>query len=320
MPKQTTAARLARQDARAGVKYTEALRAREAGLTPSPVEPRIVRFLAERSGELYQLVGGIAAAWAHSGQRVLLLQEASDTWRWTMHPRNRGRRKQAPATPPEPTTSVLWTPPADAPGRLAHRTCMWEVPVPRQEHERGFPRRDRSQLHTALHEVEGDYDLIVMIPNHSWAYPERDLNAAHIVLANVDDFPDTDCRGVLPGSLEEIGIPLSPEQSAAVLRERYLAFLFNIHRLALPLLGAVWQTYGPPPVEEAYLAGIDRDMARVGLPTLGWAPSTERSTVYKSLPTPEQLQEPAFVRRYAPIATRMRTALDARPTDRGKRT
>ncbi|MEU3891847.1 hypothetical protein [Streptomyces sp. NPDC029041] len=46
--------------------------------------PHVLRFVAERSGNLHHLAGGIAAAWAHNGQRVLLLEEAEDYWRWTM--------------------------------------------------------------------------------------------------------------------------------------------------------------------------------------------------------------------------------------------
>ncbi|MEU3657847.1 hypothetical protein AB0E67_34880 [Streptomyces sp. NPDC032161] len=79
---------------------------------------------------LCHLAGGIAAAWAHTGQRVLLLEEAEDYWRWTMSGvrRSRSRRKKEtePATPPEPTTSTLWASP-DGPGVLVRHTCMWEV-------------------------------------------------------------------------------------------------------------------------------------------------------------------------------------------------
>ncbi|MFJ7497393.1 hypothetical protein ACIQZB_41015 [Streptomyces sp. NPDC097727] len=71
----------------------------------------------------------IAAAWAHSGQQVLLLEEAEDYWRWTMSGvfdrRSRGRRRKEtePAAPPEPTTSTLWVSP-DGPGVPAHRAVL----------------------------------------------------------------------------------------------------------------------------------------------------------------------------------------------------
>ncbi|MDL5198653.1 hypothetical protein [Streptomyces sp. ALI-76-A] len=118
MPKnQSTAAQTARRASRSGAKYTEALR---AATGDTPHAPHVLRFLAERSGNLYYLVGGIAAAWAHSGQRVLLLEEAEDYWRLSMSGarRSRGRRKKEiePVTPPEPTTSTLREPGA-RPGR-----------------------------------------------------------------------------------------------------------------------------------------------------------------------------------------------------------
>ncbi len=311
MPKQSTAAQNARKDARAGMKYTKALRARNAGLTAPAPAPHVVRFLAERPGDLYQLVGGIAASWAHTGQRVLVLQEASDSWRWAMRLRPRSRRKQTPATPPEPTTSVLWTAPADAPGRLVHHTCMWETLVPSPG--RGFPDRDRSELHAVLDAAQHDYDVIVMMPDGTWSSPDREAATAHVVLATVGDFPHTDCRNVLLGSLAETGTPLSPEQSAAVLRERCLAFLFSIHRLKVPLEGVIWHTHEGPPVDAAYLAGIDRDMDRVGLPSLGWTVYKGWVTEYGRLPEAEKLQDPNFVRRHERIATRVRAALDAQP-------
>ncbi|MFE5974321.1 hypothetical protein ACFQ64_19430 [Streptomyces sp. NPDC056460] len=320
MPKQTTASQRARKDARAGAKYTEALRARKAGLTiPAADGPHVVRFLAEHAGSLHHLVGGIAAACAHSGQRVLLLQEASDAWMWAMRPRRRGRPQPADATPPEPETKVLWAAPSDAPGRLVHHTCTWAELEPQPDNQRrGLPRYNRGQLHAALEAARADYDVIVLIPDRSWSYPDRELATAHIVLADVDDFPHTDCCNVMSGGREETGTPLSPEQSAAVLRDRCLRFLF-FHHPAPPLTGVIWKTHGKPPVDAAYLAGIDDDMDRVGVPTLGWAPHN-KGEEYKELPDLYQLQDTDFVRPYAPIATRMHEVLSARLAGSGQAT
>lgn len=153
MPKnQSTAAQSARRASRSGGKYTEALR--RAKISDAPRTPHVLRFLAEHSGNLYHLVGGIAAAWAHSGQRVLLLEEAEDYWRWTMsgvlERRSRHRRKKEtePTAPPEPTTSTLWASP-DGSGVLVRHTCMWEVRDLR-ESDRGWPRTDRSPLAAAV--------------------------------------------------------------------------------------------------------------------------------------------------------------------------
>jgi hypothetical protein len=318
MPKnQSTAAQTARWASRSGGKYTEALRL--ATSSEVPRAPHVLRFLAERSGNLYCLVGGIAAAWAHSGQRVLLLEEAEDYWRWTMSGvgRSRSRRKKEtePAAPPEPTTSTLWASP-DGPGLLSRHTCMWEVRHPAQESDRGWPRTDRSPLTAAVADALDAYDVIVLLPKY-WSYPDRELATAHVVVGEIDIFPHTDCRTALPGpGGEERGVPLSPEQSAAVLRERCLGFLFGSPSLPIHLDGVVWQSNRELPVDADYMAGIDRDMNRAGLRPLGWTISERRSAPYRQLPEPDQLKDPGFVQRYRPIAKRLRMALDARRAGR----
>ncbi|MEU6806728.1 hypothetical protein [Streptomyces neyagawaensis] len=320
MPKnQSTAAQSARRASRSGEKYTEVLRRARAG--DAPHAPHVLRFLAERSGSLYYLVGGIAAAWAHSGQRVLLLEESEDYWRWSMsgvgRGRSRSRRKKAiePATPPEPTTSTLWASPG-GPGVLVHHTCMWEVRHPSRESDRGLPRTDRSPLAAAVASGLDAYDVIVLLPRY-WSYPDRENATAHVVLGEVDIFPHTDCRTALPGPRgEEMGVPLSSEQSAAVLRERCLGFLFGSPHRPIRVDGVIWQSNGELPVDADYLAGVDRDMNRAGLCPLGWAISERWPSPHRELPEPGRLRDLSFVQRYQPIAGRLRTALDARPARR----
>ncbi|MFE2094843.1 hypothetical protein [Streptomyces sp. NPDC059460] len=170
MPKnQSTAAQTARRASRSGGKYTEALRRAKTSKTAHA--QRVLRFLAERSGNLYYLVGGIAAAWAHSGQRVLLLEEAEDYWRWTMGGvgRSRGRRKKETESTasPESTTSTLWASPD---GPEARHTFMCETRHPAQENDRGWPRTDRSPLAAAVADALDAYDVIVLLPRYwSWA-------------------------------------------------------------------------------------------------------------------------------------------------------
>ncbi|MEV8103993.1 hypothetical protein [Streptomyces sp. NPDC088135] len=318
MPKnQSTAAQTARRASRSGGKYTEALRRATTNDAPRP--PHVLRFLAERSGNLYHLVGGIAAAWAYSGQRVLLLEEAEDYWRWTMSGvgRSRSRRKKEtePAAPPEPTTSMLWSSP-DGPGLLTRHTCMWETRHPVQENNCGFPHTDRSPLAAAVADAIDTYDVIVLLPRY-WSYPDREIATAHVVFGEIDVFPDTDCRTVLPGpGGEEKGVPLSPEQSAAVLRERCLGFLFGSPHLPIALDGVIWQSNWELPVDADYLEGVDRDMNRAGLRPLGWSLAGRRPLPHKQLPEPDQMKDPSFVRRFQPIAARLRTALAARPAGR----
>ncbi|WP_258177332.1 hypothetical protein [Streptomyces solincola] len=53
-------------------------------------------------------------------------------------------------------------------------------------------------------------------------------------------------------------MPLSPEQSAAVLRERCLGFLFGFPHLPIHLDGVIWQVNDELPVDKDYLAGVDQ--------------------------------------------------------------
>ncbi|MCX4681939.1 hypothetical protein OG413_42845 [Streptomyces sp. NBC_01433] len=152
--------------------------------------------------------------------------------------RGRGRRKRIePASPPEPTAGTLWASP-DGPGALVHHTLMWEVRHPSKESNRGPPRTDRSPLKASVADTLGAYGVIVLLPRRCWSYPDREHATAHVVLGEVDVFPHVDCRVALPGTGdEEEGVPLSPERSAVVLRERCLGFLFGFPHLPIVLDG-----------------------------------------------------------------------------------
>ncbi|GAA2435098.1 hypothetical protein [Streptomyces lavendulocolor] len=110
--------------------------------------------------------------------------------------------------------------------------------------------------------------------------------------------------------------PLSPELSAAVLRERCLGFLFGSPHLPIVLDGVIWQSNWDLLVDADYLAGVDRGMNRAGLRPLGWSLARRRPYPHKQLSEPDQLKDPDFVQRYQLIAERLRAALDARPADR----
>ncbi|MGA5097630.1 hypothetical protein ACPCAC_09720 [Streptomyces lavendulocolor] len=131
-------------------------------------------------------------------------------------PRHRRKKETEPAAPPEPTTSTLWASP-DSSGVLVHHTCMWEVRDLREK-DRGWPRTDRSPLAAAVAGALDAYDVIVLLPKSGWSYPDRENATAHVVLGEINVFPDADCRTALAGpGREERGVALSPAQSAAVL-------------------------------------------------------------------------------------------------------
>ncbi|MFE7573350.1 hypothetical protein ACFU5Z_01265 [Streptomyces sp. NPDC057521] len=151
------------------------------------------------------------------------------------------------------------------------------------------------------------------MPRPGWSYPDRESATAHVVLGEINLFPDVDCRTALPGRRgEATGVPLSPEQSAAVLRERHLDFLFGLSSLPIRLDGVIWQSNGELPVDADYLAGVDRDMDRAGLRPLGWTLAARWSDQRRQLPV-GQMKDPDFVHRYQAVAERLRAALNARP-------
>ncbi|MGK4909455.1 hypothetical protein [Streptomyces albus] len=78
----------------------------------------------------------------------------------------------------------------------------------------------------------------------------------------------------------------------------------------------IWQSNGKLPVDADYLAGVDRDMNRVGLRPLGWSLAGRRSLPHKQLPEPDQLKDPSFVQQYRPVAQRLHMALHACPANR----
>ncbi|MFD5764269.1 hypothetical protein ACFWIN_00385 [Streptomyces sp. NPDC127049] len=179
-----------------------------------------------------------------------------------------------------------------------------------------LPRTDRSLLAAAVADAVDAHDVIVLLPR-CWSYPDREFATAHVVLGEIDDFPDTGCRTLLPGfGGEEKGVSLSPEQSAAVLRERCLGFPFGSAHLPITLDGVIWQLNWELPVDADYLQGVDGDMNRAGLRLLGWSLVGRLPLPYKQLPGPDQLRDPGFVQRFQPITTRLRTALAARSADR----
>lgn len=293
MPKQqTTAGQAARRDARTGAKYTVALRTRQARAVPPSGQPPVVRFLAEGCHDIHRMTGGIAAARARRGERVLLLEESDPYWRMTHLLKHWRQRKRPEAVPPQPTTSALWRCSRGS-GLIDHHTCLW-----RQDPT----QPDRTLLQDAVAAAGKDYDLILLIPDGSWSNPERSVAAVHIAIGVVHDFPHTDCRTVVPGTDEEHGIPLTPQQSAAVLRERCLSHLFGPFQPPVPVAGVVWRVRHEPPVDRGYLDRIDQDMRRVGLPTIAWSVIPDFVMEMDRLPTAAQLADPHFSQPYEQIA------------------
>ncbi|MGW2401732.1 hypothetical protein ACWCYY_34785 [Kitasatospora sp. NPDC001664] len=290
---QPTPARAARRAARTGTKYGDALRTFRPP-RPAPL-PVIVRFLSDRSYDVHSTVGGIVASWAHQGERVLVLEEADPDWRLFQALTHSGRRKKQEPVPPAPVTRVLWEQPGGT-GRLTHHTCLWQ--------QGPIMQRDRSLLLDALEATREQHDLVVLLPHGGWSYPEDDVAAVHVALGAVDDFPHTDCRMTWPAG-EQRSVDLTPEQSAAVLRDRCLAPLFRNWRKPAVLEGVVWRVRGDLPVDGGYLEAVDQDMLRAGIRSFGWAVTPRFPSTDTNLPDDAKLADPAFLQSYRPAAVQL---------------
>ncbi|GGU67918.1 hypothetical protein GCM10010274_65370 [Streptomyces lavendofoliae] len=88
---------------------------------------------------------------------------------------------------------------------------------------------------------------------------------AHVVLGEVDAFPHTDCEPCSLAQSARSRASHSAPSRAAVLRERCLDFLLGFPHLPITVVGVIWQPNWKLPLGADYLAGIDRDMSRVGL-------------------------------------------------------
>lgn len=74
---------------------------------------------------------------------------------------------------------------------------------------------DRGLLKTAVGDARRDCVVTVLIPDLGWSHC-YEIATALVAIAEVEDFPHTDCRSVRPRTFEDQGMPFSFEQSAAV--------------------------------------------------------------------------------------------------------
>ncbi|WP_052441416.1 hypothetical protein [Streptacidiphilus anmyonensis] len=301
--RQPTSAQAARSDARAGGKYTTALREHRAR-SGAPVP--VVQFLADGTDELRPLVDGVSASWAHSGLRVLLLQEAESELRISF-PSRKGQLLQP--VPAEPTTTVLWEQ-ADGPGRLVRHICPWDEPA--------VGELDFARLQEAIATEGAGFDVVVLLQRCDRPYRLGEFVTSCVAVARVGQLPHEDCVVRTTNTGELARTPLSPEQCAAVLRLRGLRFLFELgDDDPIPLDGVIWRVRGPLPVTETYLAEVDLDMARFGVRTLAWSIWARSSAWVCGAPRPEQLADPAFVDHYSQASAQVRRVWAARTTGPG---
>ncbi|MCX5300305.1 hypothetical protein OG898_28125 [Streptomyces sp. NBC_00193] len=246
-----------------GLKYTELRQPK----SPRRHRGRVIQFLTE-SHEVATLPYQIAAAWTRQGLQVLMLHEY-EPYRTDLdlYSRNVKKRKAAEARAqahPGPRSTVLLHP-ARGHGQLIEQRTPWYV-----REEGGSPAGKDTPLREALEAGRTQFDIVVLMGGK--AYPRVPLVDDFVLLAHTTDgipFREGLLRGRGSDSRTE-WIPLSPVQSAALLRDRHLQFLYH----PVPLLGMVtsethWPEDAPARPEPEFVKAVEENMAAVGMPLLG---------------------------------------------------
>ncbi|MFD9575576.1 hypothetical protein ACFWBI_37885 [Streptomyces sp. NPDC059982] len=228
------------------------------------------------------IIGGIAAAWARLGLRVLLLSEREHEARVPKLRRVKG--EWVPVEPPSPPGSYstpLWNPfpHQGGRGRLAEQNLHW------YETEATADRSTESPLRQAVAYARESFDLIVLLPSFilSDLWHPFDVTDHFVAIAGVGDLPRVERRIGRAGAKQVVHRPqLTPQQSAAVLRDRHLGFLSR-HGVAIHGLvchGSADARAADPDFYDA----VAQDMSDGGVPLLGWVTQPERLIAFGSLP------------------------------------
>ena len=244
-----------------GVRYTQVRHA-----APPSRHGRTVQFLLEDQYDLGTLAVQLAAAWARQGMRVLLLHEykpyRADMALYSRRARERKDAERRQQEWPGHRSTLVWRaasgPAAD--GLLVEQHVPWSTPpaAPATTH--------RTPLRDALQQGRRHFDTVVLMGRPTW--PHRELVDHFIVLAASNGAPiaETLTHGALP---EELRVrPLTAEQSAALLRERHLNFLYHRPSTFLGMITGCRQQPAAEP-EPGFVRAAEADMAADGIPLLG---------------------------------------------------
>ncbi|MEU5632255.1 hypothetical protein ACH47C_24110 [Streptomyces rishiriensis] len=248
----------------AGLRYTQVRR--RTG-TP-PRNGRTVQFLLEDRYELGTLAVQIAAAWARQGMRVLLVHEykpyGMDMGLHSRRSRERKAAEQRQQAWPGSRSTLLWR--ADTGqgqgGLLVEQHTFWSTPPADPK----YLTRDDSLLRDALQLGRRHFDTVVLMGRPTW--PHRELVDHFVVLAATNGAPVTETltHGAVPEERQEH--PLTPEQSAALLRERHLNFLYHRPTAFLGMITGSRQLPATQP-EPGFIHAVEANMAAAGIPLLG---------------------------------------------------
>ncbi|MGW7086596.1 hypothetical protein ACWGH2_24280 [Streptomyces sp. NPDC054871] len=253
---------------RTGATYQQA---HGAGRTSTP-ERRcyIVQFLShERHLQPSGVASQMAAAWADQGLEVLVVRRPVD--RMPRFVTTGGRpRLESPSVEYGPRAPVLWTHPSGR-GRLVEYRCPWADAASKSYGE--------SPLRQAVAEMRRYFDVILLLDEAEFPAPRQ--SAETYVLIAYSDLPRTQTRLTAtadgPRSEERA---LTPEQSAAILRDRQL---HSVSQLPHPVTGVVCVSQeDPTAADAAFASAVAADMADSGFPIAGWVPKSARSHTFTS--------------------------------------
>lgn len=246
-----------------GEKYTKLRHARSAATQRG----HIIQFLTENNGDVKVLPYQIGAAWARQGLRVLMLRDYTAFPRTlTLYSRTAKERRaaeaRAQAHPGPRSTVLLEAGHAQCRGLLVEQETVWRAEDEAPGHS--------GPLLGAIEAGRSHFDIVVVMARGR--YPRVHLADHFVLLAHTEDgIPEQEsvCRCTASGSAAE-RVPLTPEQSAAMLRDRHLSFL----DCRVPLLGVVvsqTQWTGEPVrwPADGFLRAVAENMAAVGVPLLG---------------------------------------------------
>lgn len=304
MPKmQSTIGQRTRQDARQGAKYTSALR-KHTGACP-PRRGQVLQFLARHLDEHVFAIGGIAAAWAQMGLRVLILRERKCDLRVPKMRRVKGRWicEELPE-PPGAYSIPHWSPaPGQGEGRLAEQDMDWYV-----GDVGSGPLKD-TPLREAVRHARDTFDLTVLLPDfHGDLWHPYDLADYLVAIAGVADLPRRERRLRMVGTEQVVHQPrLTPQQSAAVLRERHLKFL---HQHDVAVHGLVCHGSNEArAADPAFYDAVAQDMHDSGIPLLGWITLSGPLHAFRALPSRTDLENTGFVAAHSATTRQILTRL-----------
>ncbi|GAA4960827.1 hypothetical protein GCM10023205_25250 [Yinghuangia aomiensis] len=276
----------------ADVRYRDALRARTTSTAASPQPdgtpavgvPGGVGRVVRVSGPVCDFVqANLAAAWAASGARVLLVNGPQ-------HARLRAGGSDRPAARHDVGLGAV-SAFADVPGAGVLDTTVFEPTLGVL-----FSPAVRDSLVRILARARAGYDWVLLDED---ICATAELLDAHVRVIAEPEIPVRERRGALPGGAV-VDRPLQPADAALLLRERvHLATAgYGDFIAASGLL--VMRFVGGPDRDEAYRGAVDAAMAEAGLPIVADIPDAARTHHRRALPA---LDEPT-----TPLAAAYRAA------------